>query len=78
MTIEINCEDSESKAKVSELSSLIKSRMIMSMSSQSAVKMAELKDFRSLEFYLADELKDILEGTAINGIRLYFSDFLTQ
>jgi flagellar basal body-associated protein FliL len=78
MTIEINCENSESKAKISDMTSLIKSRMILSMSSQSAVKMAELKDFRSLEFYLVDELKDILKGTAIRGIRLYFSDFLTQ
>ena len=78
MTIEINCENSESKAKISEMTSLIKSRMIMSMSSQSAVKMAELKDFRSLEFYLVDEIKDILKGTAIKGVRLYFSDFVTQ
>jgi flagellar basal body-associated protein FliL len=78
ITLEIICRNSESKRKVSQMTSLIKNTVVLAMSSQRAVKMADLKDYPLLESYLVNEIKDILQGTSIEEVRVFFLDSMTQ
>jgi flagellar basal body-associated protein FliL len=78
MTIEITCMNSESKKMISEMTSLIKSRIVMSMSSRRAGNMAKIKDLKSLESYLVDEIKDAVKGISIEEIRVYFSESIAE
>jgi flagellar basal body-associated protein FliL len=78
ITLEINCKNSESKEKVAQMTSLIKNTVVLAMSSQRAVKMADLKDYPLLEAYLVNEIKDILQGTSIEQVRVFFLDSMTQ
>jgi flagellar basal body-associated protein FliL len=75
MTVEVICDNPESKKRVSKMASLIKDRIVISMSSPDAAKIISRKDFEALKSYLVGEISNALEGNSIERAHVDFSEF---
>lgn len=74
LTVQIECKDTRLKKKITGISSAIKSKLLVILSSPEVKDKLRLQDYASLKSYFKEEIDSLLQKESVEAV--YFSDIV--